>query len=270
MNRFLLILILMMLTSALSAENSFVKIKTILKKDIYYTKLLVRHPMIDKLEAERNRKEVQYIRHIVADIDDQVVFDVWTSPLVSKNPIFKFKFKYFGKSKTINTRVLDNFNKLDKRSFHLNDRNFTAIKESSSLRPKGLNEFPNKVWKTTTVDEGIKELYGVPTKFEKGIVVTGPNFIISDYSRITIKSKVDLESIAIYAKGYSGESLRAIFIIPKNGIIDYDFPIKITASECGKNTKITVVGKDRNNTMYKTTSRIQYCRCSHGCGEDGV
>lgn len=103
-------------------------------------------------------------------------------------------------------------------------------------------------------------------EFQKGIKVKVPD-VISDelYSRITIKSKLDLESIAVFAESNSQESLRAIFIIQKGGIIDYTVPIVITDVACEKYTKIIVVGKGRDDTMYQTTSSVRYCACEYAC-----
>jgi hypothetical protein len=269
MHKIISIFLSLLFVSTLSADSSYIKMKTVLNQDIYNAKFRIKQIMIDKNEAIKRGEKAQYISHIVADIDNKVIYDVWTSPLISTYPIFKFKFKYSGESDTVNLNVYDNNNKLEKRTFKLNDSNLTAIKESSEFIHTGTKNFPSKAWEASTVSEGVKVLYGEHTKFEKGIDVEVPDVISNKmHNRITIKSKLDLESIAVFAESYFQDSLRAIFIIPKDGIIDFSLPIKIKAVECKKNTKVTVIGKNRDNTMYKTIASAKYCACGDACIDD--
>lgn len=75
------------------------KIKAKTKGDVVSVKVLAKHDMTTYNQAEKktgDRNNANFITHISATVNDKVVFDASTSQFLSKNPIFKFKFK--GKS----------------------------------------------------------------------------------------------------------------------------------------------------------------------------
>ena len=69
------------------------KIKAKLKDGIVEVKALVTHPMLSYQEAERAKKEVNFITYVVAKVGDKVVFEASTSQFLSKDPYIKFSFK---------------------------------------------------------------------------------------------------------------------------------------------------------------------------------
>jgi sulfur-oxidizing protein SoxZ len=69
------------------------KIKAKLKNGIVEVKALASHPMLSYQEAERAKKEVNFITYIVAKVGDKVVYEVSTSQFLSKDPYVKFSFK---------------------------------------------------------------------------------------------------------------------------------------------------------------------------------
>jgi len=69
------------------------KIKAKLKGDIVEVKALAKHPMLTYDVAKKKGLEANFITHISASVNDKVVYDASTSQFLSKNPIFKFKFK---------------------------------------------------------------------------------------------------------------------------------------------------------------------------------
>ena len=69
------------------------KIKAKLKDGIVEVKALVTHPMLSYQEAERAKKEVNFITYVVAKVADKVVFEASTSQFLSKDPYIKFSFK---------------------------------------------------------------------------------------------------------------------------------------------------------------------------------
>ena len=75
------------------------KIKAKTKGDIVSVKALAKHDMTTYNQAEKktgDRNNANFITHISATVNGKTVFDASTSQFLSKNPIFKFKFK--GKS----------------------------------------------------------------------------------------------------------------------------------------------------------------------------
>ena len=69
------------------------KIKAKLKDGIVEVKALATHPMLSYQEAERAKKEVNFITYVVAKVADKVVFEASTSQFLSKDPYIKFSFR---------------------------------------------------------------------------------------------------------------------------------------------------------------------------------
>jgi len=72
---------------------SKIKIKAKAKKGIITVKALLKHPMLSHQEAKRAKKEPNWITHIVAKRNGEIVYEVTTSQFLSKNPYLKFQFK---------------------------------------------------------------------------------------------------------------------------------------------------------------------------------
>ncbi len=75
------------------AKTKKTRIKAKLKKGIVTVKALANHVMLSYQEAERAKKEANFITYVVAKVNDKVVFEASTSQFLSKNPFFKFAFK---------------------------------------------------------------------------------------------------------------------------------------------------------------------------------
>jgi sulfur-oxidizing protein SoxZ len=69
------------------------KIKAKLKDGIVEVKALATHPMLSYQEAERAKKEANFITYVVAKVGDKIVYEASTSQFLSKDPYMKFSFK---------------------------------------------------------------------------------------------------------------------------------------------------------------------------------
>lgn len=69
------------------------KIKAKLKNGVVEVKALATHPMLSYQEAERAKKEANFITYIVAKVAGKVVYEASTSQFLSKDPYMKFSFK---------------------------------------------------------------------------------------------------------------------------------------------------------------------------------
>jgi len=69
------------------------RIKAKLKKGIVTVKALASHAMLSYQEAERAKKEANFITYMVAKVNDKIVYEVSTSQFLSKNPYMKFQFR---------------------------------------------------------------------------------------------------------------------------------------------------------------------------------
>jgi sulfur-oxidizing protein SoxZ len=75
------------------------KVKAKLKNGVVSVKAMAKHNMVTYNQAEKktgNREDANFITHISATVNGETVFDASTSQFLSKNPIFKFKFKGIG------------------------------------------------------------------------------------------------------------------------------------------------------------------------------
>jgi sulfur-oxidizing protein SoxZ len=69
------------------------KVKAKLKGDVVNVKVLAKTPSLGAEEAEKKKKDVDYISTVVAKANGKVVYEMTGSGFMSKNPLFKFKVK---------------------------------------------------------------------------------------------------------------------------------------------------------------------------------
>ncbi len=72
------------------------KVKAKLKGGVVKVKAMAKHEMITYNMAEKklgDKNKANFITHITATCNGETVLDMSTSQFLSKNPIFKFKFK---------------------------------------------------------------------------------------------------------------------------------------------------------------------------------
>jgi sulfur-oxidizing protein SoxZ len=69
------------------------KVKAKLKGDVINVKVLAKHVNAGPEEAEKKKIDANFITSVVAKCNDKVVYELSGSGFISKNPLFKFKFK---------------------------------------------------------------------------------------------------------------------------------------------------------------------------------
>jgi len=72
------------------------KIKAKLKNDVIKVKVLAKHEMSTYNQAKKStgdENNANFITRLTASVNGELVFEASTSQFLSKNPIFKFKFK---------------------------------------------------------------------------------------------------------------------------------------------------------------------------------
>lgn len=72
------------------------KVKAKLKNNIVSVKVRAKHNMTTYNQAEKktgNRDNANFITHFLGSVNGKTVLDMSASQFLSKNPIFKFKFK---------------------------------------------------------------------------------------------------------------------------------------------------------------------------------
>ncbi len=69
-----------------------IKIKAKLKRDNVSVKVLAKSPMAGKEEAANRKIPIEYITHMRATFNDELVWEASTGPFLSKNPYMQFVF----------------------------------------------------------------------------------------------------------------------------------------------------------------------------------
>ncbi|MDF1881767.1 thiosulfate oxidation carrier complex protein SoxZ [Sulfurimonas sp. MAG313] len=87
-----------------------IKIKAKIKDGVIKVKALVKHEMTTYNQAEKktgDRNNANFITHITASVNERIIYEASTSQFLSKNPIFKFKFKGAKKGDIISMTYTD-------------------------------------------------------------------------------------------------------------------------------------------------------------------
>jgi len=95
------------------------KVKAKLKKDTVKVKAMFTSVMAGREEAEKKKIKPEFITHIIATVGGKMVYEVSTSPFVSKNPLFKFQFKGAAKGDKMEVVTTDNNGKQEKKSIKI-------------------------------------------------------------------------------------------------------------------------------------------------------
>lgn len=75
------------------------------KKGVATVKLLVKHAMESGMSG---KKPAKFINHLTVEHNGKVVFDMFPTAAVSKNPYIKFKFKGANKGEIVSVEWTDN------------------------------------------------------------------------------------------------------------------------------------------------------------------
>ena len=68
------------------------RIKAKLKKGVVTVKALANHENLSYQEAQRAKKEANFITYVVAKVNGTIVYELSSSQFLSKNPYMKFSF----------------------------------------------------------------------------------------------------------------------------------------------------------------------------------
>jgi len=250
----------------------WMKAKIIDKNDQIIVKALFNSYMADREEAKVKKIKSDFITHIIAKVDNVKIYEAHTSGFVSKQPRIEFKVKKSLYGKTIKFIIVDNNGYIKSKSFKIEKSTTKKLKMESENKLLFQNQRTNKpkVWEYKTSKEAIKAFYGSLEHNNTGIdLELTDSFIQNDITyanqmdRVNIKitSSIDLDSIGIFVDGNqaatqfeehsSPRSTVAIFVIPEEGIIDYDITIKLKGS-----SDITIIGKNKNGNLHKVSKSI--------------
>lgn len=259
----------------LATENpeQYIKTQISSNNNITTVKFLIRHPMIgDERYNNQRHLEENYITHITARNNDKIILDISTSSYLKTNPVLQHKFMGIKKSKILKYIITDNKEHKNEYTIDTNKSRSkaTSSKVATSFKKGTIVNYRRlkpKVWEALNIEEAIAELYGmIKNPIKDKINISGPESTYCyENIPIHISSDIDLESLAIFNDKIERPAI-AIFSIPNNSIIDFNFGIKMFKT-C-TDYSIVVIGKDRNGNVYKTSTKGRIA-CADACGGGG-
>lgn len=271
-----LILLFLLITQIFSFDQTRIKAKQI--GNVIQAKTIIKTPMINIYQAKLrtgDENNADFIKHVSAQVDGDIVYEISLSPYLTPNPLLKFNYTYQGRGDTLKLIVTDNKGRQTNFSAKIKD----SLGKNDLLRSKRGSKTIDfwktkpKLWELTNTEEAIEELYGSNKAKENGIKVVIPyRGTKAYYVPIDISSKLALESIAIFSddltnRTYRGKipSIRAIISISENTTVNYSLYI-LTSGRCcvDKYVPLTVAGRDKNGQVYKTVLDAELL-CSADC-----
>jgi|GEM_PF-5218507 len=283
MNKYLLILFLVITHLLANNQTKFIKIKVKQIDNIVKAKMMIRGDFTTPNQAKMytgNEENAYFIRHVSAQVDGDIVYDISLSPQFRQRHSFilRFDFDYIGRGDTLQIIVTDNKGKQTSFSRKIKNskgKNNTVNSQKFTLKSRDYWQIKPKLWELTNTKEAIKELYG--TKKTK---IGDLNISLAQYTKywyfapIKISSKIKMKSIAIFSDDLTNfshkektPSIRAVISIPKGTTIVYGKSFYVlTNGSCCKDDyiPITVVGMDKDDNLHKAvlTTRLT---CSADC-----
>jgi len=232
-------------------RNPHIKIKAKEKPNgITYVKMLISNPMVNERQALRQKLDIDYLKSIKATVDNKVVLNVKLNANVSKNPLFKFKYKSRNiRNSSIILTSIDNMNnKLSKKAkIKTNKKRSEVAKKKHLKRNYKSKKYRNK-------NKAIKELFGNITLIEDAIEIKTPRIAENGGAiPINIKSNIDAKSVTLFSLGSSEDlEFTCQFIDTPYSIIDYDLKIKMHHS-----FEIQVVIEAKDGKFYTAKEYIE-------------
>lgn len=244
-------------------DNSYLDMKAKANSDgtIVKAKFALKNPMITLEQAKHSKIEANFISHVTATVENNIVLDISTSPYLSRDPVIKYKFKDLNQSNAINYILTNNKGKQKEHFFEIK-REYKLPREKIQLKHLNTSVVNFRktnplAWKAKSSEEAIKALYGSvenPIKDKINLIMPeDSNPRESDCGLkvpVKISSNIDLESLAIFIDNIGGSTV-AVISIPPVSIIDYELRVKIR----GQQYTLIVIGKDREGRFYQETHK---------------
>jgi hypothetical protein len=193
----------------------------------------IKHLILTPHQAEKiygDKNKTDFITHVWAKVGDSIVFDVSTSPYLSKNPLLKFKYNYEGgdtlelvtkdnngrevktvkkikssskkNSSELRTETIDNNNRLTTKYYSIKIKNhpFKPIQQSAyNIAQQAIvKDNSNSIKKLSS---SIETLFGKIDiiKSEKVKIIAGTAITGNRPLTVRVQSNIKAKSIAIFA-----------------------------------------------------------------------
>lgn len=270
MNKPILVFVLILVSLNVFAQDDLIKVNTKLQNEIFKIQLLLKSPMVGYKESQgigfRNGrvKSIDYITKVIVKSNNQIIFNINVNPYLSKNPLIKFKIKEAPISEKAELIVENNIGNTYSKMFIIKNVKKRNIAKKDTFKAKDKNK---SFWIAPTVDEAIEILYGSKEMTHDVINISTVGFTSPSYIPISINTDVELETLTILMTG-NPQSAVATISIPSGKLLNFStklkliYPIQISKNKYGKydithNTFITVIGKGRDEKLYRTTKFVE-------------
>ncbi len=232
------------------------KVKAKQKGDVINVKMMIKSPMLSPHMAEMkkgDRNQADFITHILAKVNSNVVFDVATSPHLSRNPFFKFKYNYEGGGDTLELIVKDNQDKESKTKTKIKSslgKNSSPHSKRTHYKVTDYTAKHSNIWKSTSVDKVLDEVYGTHTFVtDSRLQIFTPNWPSNRGAvPIEIKGILALESFVIFATNNEQVTVAVVTVTPQS-ILDYAFRVKLK-----EGVEVVVIAKGKDGKLYKASN----------------
>jgi len=281
MNKILIILLLF------SSEIFAMKIKAKQRDDNrIQTTIMFENNMFGEVISKRKGVKVDYLTNIMAKLNDKIVYNIFLSPYLSKNPMSKFYFYNSKETGKLEIFTTYNNNVQKKKSFQIkqlidNKKTINETLDKTKYSIQNNSKINNlNIWEETSYKKAIKKFYGSGKMIQNVITVKAHKVSENWHNMpISIKADIDLESIMVLMTN-NPHSVIAIFSIPKDRIINYHIRVnavnghrvivdsknKYNYKFINTDTDIIVVGKGRDGKLYKTIKNTEFSQCLNAGG----
>ena len=241
--------------SLITAELFALNMKAKQSANMVRVKALITSPIIGKVVAKKRNVTPDYIKRIVARVGGETVYDVAISPSWQKNPMVKFQYKYRGRSDKIEFTIIDNKGQKSTQSFKIKKSTFKSENKHPKRAEFLINDkiITEDVWDIKTINDAVSTLYNT-SKFVKekiNISTSHTGDYHPDTYIVDVHTNIPLKSMAVFTNIGERPALVALFSIPKDAIINYNFKLKMHSYS---GSEIVVVGEGRDGTFYKSLS----------------
>jgi len=254
-----IIFILIYFNCFVLADTYTIKAKAIPENQLIKVKIFIDDPIIVKEETQIKSIKPKYIKRVLAQSNEKIIYNIFTSPYLSPNSVFSFNLKNKQDNASIKLIAIDNDEKITQVKLDINNISNKSIYTEVSTLIENLKisediSINENIWEIKTIDEAIKELYGnLNFSPSNGLHVKTPLLSENHFSiPIFIRSDLNLESIAILQDSNTYSTV-AIITVPSNAIISYRIRFKMKP---GFAQNIVIVAKGKNGKIYKVQKTI--------------
>jgi len=221
-------------------------------KKFTYVKAMIIHASLTAKDAERKRIKQLYLTKIVVQEDKQPILEIKSTPYLSNNLLFKFKYQSHG-GKEVSIRA---YNNLGKRAIHS-----VVIKDNPNSRELSTlhSDVRNKVI-TSLNNKAIYDYFGDVDLIQSDeIQLTGPAVAANGGSvPIGVRSTIKAKRVTLFASEEDEKPKMIVqWILHQQALVDFDIRIKLVNYTYSEGNIISAVVEGIDDKFYVTHIKIE-------------